>query len=186
LRPLDLDRSGEVWQYRPASHKTEYRGRERIIFIGPKAQAVILPYLLREGTAYCFSPAESEAKRHDEMRARRKGKVQPSQRNRRKHHRIRAPKTQYTKDGYARAVRRAIDKANREITKQATEAGITDPQLLTHWHPNQLRHTRATEVRRQYGLEAAQVILGHAQADVTQIYAERDNALAVEVTRKIG
>jgi hypothetical protein len=35
-------------------------------------------------------------------------------------------------------------------------------------------------------LEAAQVILGHAKADVTQVYAERDSALAVEVARKIG
>ncbi|MGD0901089.1 MAG: site-specific integrase [Thermoguttaceae bacterium] len=186
LRPMDLDRSGEVWQYRPASHKTEYHGRERIIYIGPKAQGIILPYLLREETAYCFSPAESEAKRHDEMRARRKSRVQPSQWNRRKHRQVRTYRTQYTKDSYARALRRAIDKANRETTKKAAEAGITDPQLLAHWHPNQLRHTRATEVRRQYGLEAAQVLLGHAKADVTQVYAERDNALAVEVTRKIG
>jgi len=28
--------------------------------------------------------------------------------------------------------------------------------------------------------------LGHAQADVTQVYAERDLTLAVEVMRKIG
>ena len=46
--------------------------------------------------------------------------------------------------------------------------------LLPHWHANQLRHSKATEVRRQFGLEAAQVILGHAKADVTQVYAERD------------
>ena len=186
LRPIDLDRSGEVWTYRPASHKTEHHGRERIIYIGPRVQEIILPYLLRDAAAYCFSPAESEAHRHDEQRASRKTKVQPSQANRGQRHRSRAPKTQYTKDSYARAIRRAIDKANKEISTKATEAGITDPQSLHHWHPNQLRHTRATEVRRQYGLEAAQVILGHAKADVTQVYAERDNALAVEVTRKIG
>jgi hypothetical protein len=35
-------------------------------------------------------------------------------------------------------------------------------------------------------LEAAQVTLGHAAADVTQVYAERDLTLAVEVARKIG
>src|SRR5208337_1672133 len=35
LRPIDLDRSAEVWQYRPGSHKTEHHGRERVIFIGP-------------------------------------------------------------------------------------------------------------------------------------------------------
>jgi site-specific recombinase XerC len=54
------------------------------------------------------------------------------------------------------------------------------------WSPNQLRHAAGTEVRRQYGLEAAQVILGHAKADVTQVYAERDHALAIEVMGKIG
>jgi len=38
----------------------------------------------------------------------------------------------------------------------------------------------------QYGLDAAQVILGHSKADVTQIYAERNLALAAEIARKIG
>lgn len=54
------------------------------------------------------------------------------------------------------------------------------------WSPNQLRHAAATEIRRRYGLEAAQVILGHSRADVTQVYAERDQGLAVEVMAKIG
>jgi integrase len=54
------------------------------------------------------------------------------------------------------------------------------------WHPNQLRHTHATEVRRKYGIEAAQVTLGHSSADVTQVYAERDLGLAVRVAAEIG
>ena len=55
-----------------------------------------------------------------------------------------------------------------------------------HWSPNQLRHTAATEIRREFGLEAAQVIRGHSQANVTQVYAERDNAKGVEVAKRIG
>ena len=51
---------------------------------------------------------------------------------------------------------------------------------------NRLRHSAATEIRRQFELEAAQVTLGHATADVSQIYAERDLTLAVEIMRKIG
>ena len=35
--------------------------------------------------------------------------------------------------------------------------------------------------RAEYGLEAAQAVLGHAKADVTQIYAERDLAKAHSV-----
>ena len=57
---------------------------------------------------------------------------------------------------------------------------------LPKWSPNQLRHSAATEIRRQFGLETAQVALGHAAADITQVYAERDLVLAVEVMRKIG
>ena len=55
-----------------------------------------------------------------------------------------------------------------------------------HWSPNRLRHTAATEIRSKFGLEAAQVILGHAQANVTQVYAERDIAKGVEVAKRIG
>jgi integrase len=57
---------------------------------------------------------------------------------------------------------------------------------VPHWHPNQLRHTFATAARRQFGLEAAQVALGHAQADVTQVYAERDLTLALKVAAEVG
>ena len=54
------------------------------------------------------------------------------------------------------------------------------------WAPNRLRHSTATVVRRGFGLEAAQAVLGHANADVTQVYAERDLAKAAEVMAKIG
>jgi hypothetical protein len=35
-------------------------------------------------------------------------------------------------------------------------------------------------------LEASQVVLGHSAANVTQIYAERDQAKAAEVMAKVG
>ena len=54
------------------------------------------------------------------------------------------------------------------------------------WNPNQLRHSAATKIRKHFGLEAAQVALGHSEANVTQIYAERDMTLATEVMRKLG
>ena len=186
IRPVDVDRNGEVWLYRPESHKTEHHGRERIIYIGPQAQDVLLPYLLRDAQVHCFQPVESEQKRHEEQRARRKTRVQPSQRNRRKARPVRTPRTSYTKDTYGRAITRGIAKANAQRVKEAQQAGEDNPVLLPRWHGNQLRHSKATEVRREFGLEAAQVSLGHAKADVTQIYAERDARLAAEVAKKIG
>jgi integrase len=49
LRPCDLNRSGDVWTYRPESHKTEHHARDRTILVGPKAQGVLLRY---PGTRY--------------------------------------------------------------------------------------------------------------------------------------
>ena len=60
MRPGDIDRSGEVWKYTPAEHKTEHHGHRRLIIIGPKGQAILHPYLLRSKEAYCFSPQEAE------------------------------------------------------------------------------------------------------------------------------
>ena len=57
---------------------------------------------------------------------------------------------------------------------------------MPHWHPNQLRHSKATEVRAAYGLEGAQVVLGHARANVTEVYAERNLALAARVAYETG
>ena len=185
IRPCDVDRDGEIWLYRPASHKVEHFGRERIIYVGPQAQDVLRSYLLQDSEAHCFSPAESEQKRHVEMRQRRRTRVQPSQQHRRKTRPKRVPRAAYDANSYARAVKRAVRKANKARMEEAADMGIA-PILLPHWHPNQLRHSKATEIRRQFGLEAAQVILGHAKADVTQTYAERDSALAVEVSRRIG
>ncbi|WP_261342182.1 tyrosine-type recombinase/integrase [Pseudobythopirellula maris] len=75
----------------------------------------------------------------------------------------------YNVNAYRIAIHRACEKAGH-----------------AKWSPNQLRHSAATEVRKQFGLEAAQVICGHQSADVTQIYAERDVSLAKEVARKVG
>ena len=43
-----------------------------------------------------------------------------------------------------------------------------------------------TEIRREYGLETARVILGHRSAAVTEVYAELDVSKAREVMRDIG
>lgn len=185
IRPCDVDRSGEVWTYKPESHKTQH-GKERFIFIGPKAQSVLVPYLLRPAGSFCFSPADSEKQRLEELHAARV--TQLSCGNKPFSNRVSHPKTRpgsrYTKDSYNRAIARAVRAENAKRKKAAEEAGV-EPVLLPSWSPNRLRHAAATEVRRQFGLEAAQVTLGHAKADVTQVYAERDAELARTVALKI-
>lgn len=187
VRPCDVDRTGDVWHYRPATHKTQHRGRERVVFLGPQAQEILRPFLLREATAYCFSPAESEARCRADLHAARKTPLscgnRPGTNRRRKPARPVGDK--YTTTSYARAIARGC-----ELTWPAPD-GTKDEALLAwnstyRWTPNQLRHTAATAIGREFGLEAAQIALGHAGADVTQVYAERDLAKGAEVARRIG
>jgi integrase len=79
MRPCDVDRSGDVWIYRPSKHKTAYRDHEREIYLGPRAQALLNPWLLRDDQAYCFSPAEAEAERNQLRRLNRRSPMTPSQ-----------------------------------------------------------------------------------------------------------
>ena len=154
LRPIDIDQTGDVWLFKPIKHKTQHRGKSRVILIGPQAQGILLRYLARDAESYCFSPADSESKRRVARGRGTKGKTY-------------APK--YHPGVYRRAIHRAAETAG-----------------VSQWAPNQLRHTAATEIRKKFGLEAAQVLLGHSRADVTQIYAERDISKGVEVARLIG
>ncbi|MFA4972158.1 MAG: tyrosine-type recombinase/integrase [bacterium] len=56
MRPRDLDRSETPWTYRPAHHKTEHHGHDRLIYLGPQAQQIVVRYLLRDAEAFCFVP----------------------------------------------------------------------------------------------------------------------------------
>ncbi len=60
LTPGMIDRSKDHWVAKFRDHKTAWRGKERIVMIGPQAQAVLRPYLLRASDQPCFSPAESK------------------------------------------------------------------------------------------------------------------------------
>jgi integrase len=170
MRPCDIDRSGSVWEYRPESHKTEHHGHERVVYLGPQAQAVLRSFLLRAADAYCFSPAEAIADLQRRRHAARKSKVQPSQIDRRKASPKRKATDRYTaRISYAQAIRRACEAAG-----------------VPPWSPNQLRHAAATEIRRRFGLEAAQVTLGHQRADTTLVYAQRNAALGERVAAEVG
>lgn len=185
LRPIDIDQRDDVWAFRPATHKTDHLDKQRVIFLGPRSQQILRPYLARPPEAYCFSPQESEADRQVGRRRRRQSPLTPSQRARQAaRNRRRAPRPHYDTHSYRRAIHRACDEADRAARKAAGEEAGN--RMVPRWSPNQLRHTAATEIRQHFGLEAAQVTLGHASADVTQIYAERDQARAREVMRAIG
>ena len=45
---------------------------------------------------------------------------------------------------------------------------------VTRWSPNRLRHSRATEVNNELGIEAARILLGHSNAETTKIYLDSE------------
>ena len=71
IRPMDVDTSSPIWIYTPAAHKTAWHGHKRRIFIGPRGQEILRPYLLRPADSYCFSPMDGDRKRRAELHANR-------------------------------------------------------------------------------------------------------------------
>lgn len=45
MRPMDIQTGGNVWLYYPVDHKGRHRRQDRTIFLGPKAQAEVGPWL---------------------------------------------------------------------------------------------------------------------------------------------
>ena len=169
VRPMDIQRGGAIWRYQPDSHKTEHHDIERVIFIGPKAQAVIAPFLDdRRNSEYCFPPREAERQRRQAAHAMRK-----------------TPMNQGNKPKVGRGKQEFGDRYTVGAYRTAIHR-LCNAIGIPRWSPNQLRHTAATEIRREFGLDAAQVVLGHASASTTEIYAETDKELGCSVASKIG
>jgi integrase len=162
-----IDRSGDLWLYQPTRHKTANRGKDRVIPLGPRAQEVLKPWLKADPDAPLFSPREA-SDQNDQIRQRPTRTPRQRAARRMKHPRRRFRET-YGKGSYATAIERGCVRADIPV-----------------FRPNRIRHTYTTRIRREYGLEAVQVLLGHSKADVTQIYAERDMSLARDVAAKIG
>jgi integrase len=211
LRGMDLEVSGAVWVYRPGSdqgpegdHKTAHHGHERMVLIGPRAQEILKPWLKTDLTACLFSPKEAEALRNAARRQSRKSPMTPSQASRKPKENPKRPRSErYRVAAYRLAIYRACDRAfppPAPLVKRGEETWKEWRARLTagdraelrrwrkahRWHPHQLRHNAGTALRREFGIEVAKIILGHATLSATQVYAERDLDRAREIVREIG
>lgn len=197
MRGCDLNMSGRVWEYVPGSHKTQHHGKRRIIFLGPKAQAIVREFLKPDLQAYLFSPKDGRAAfvgakyRAD---AKRTGKGN------------RTPGDRYTTCTYANAIQRGCEKAfgmppelrnptrglktlpedqrDTELERRKREAFEWRREHC--WHPHQLRHTAATAIRREADPDTARTVLGHSSLNVAEVYAERDLETARRIVERIG
>ncbi len=160
MRLCDVRMVGEVWEYRPNSHKTEHHGRSRVIPIGPKGQAIIKERMTTDLAAYLF-PRPSGVGLAYSTTAFRKA-IQ------------RACEVAFDMPMHLRRTKRQ----DRE------EASLWRAENV--WHPSQLRHTFGTLARREGGIEVARTILGHANTATTEIYAEKDLETAKALIARIG
>ena len=186
MRPCDIDQSGEVWIYErlrpqkplawaPAadSDRAQGSGGPEAVH-GPGSGSVsVQPQGIR-GLAFGASSGPLQEGPQDEglplRTAGQGGQSRPAS--------VASPSVKNATG----TTRLLTARQSTTAFAKAKKAGVEIP----HWHPNQLRHTRGTEVRRDHGVEAAQVVLGHARADVTQVYAEKNLRMAIEIARQSG
>lgn len=150
LRTCDLVMNSQTWEYRPERHKNQHHDKARVVYLGPKCQEVLRPFLTTDLTAYLFRPAASISEREAEQRIDGKSRARKGKPARPKRRKL---SPFYRTNEYRTAIRRACQRAG-----------------VPPWSPNQLRHSLATKLRSQHGLEAARVVLGHTVVRTTQHY----------------
>jgi integrase len=170
VRTGDIDMSGAVWVYTAAKHKGLWRGKERRIFLGPKAQAILKPWLRADPVEFLFQPREAIEEHRAARKRGRKTPLTPSQRARtRAAEPRRAPGDRYDSRAYARAIAKVCDRAG-----------------VPRWHAHQLRHAVGTSLRSLFGPDTAPAVLGHSDLNTTAIYAQLDDAKAIAAMERVG
>jgi integrase len=160
MTAAEIDRTDPtLWVHRPKRHKNAHRGKKRTIYLGPKSIEILRRYLLKAGEAGKLFPITRNALRRAVSRGCLRAFPHPT-----------------------------ISKIKPSTRTPEQKAELKEWHNAHEWHPNQLRHTFATEVRRTPGAggEAAQVLLGHEEFSTTEIYAEPNDELGRDVARKIG
>jgi integrase len=160
MKPCEIDRTQSPWLWKPTSHKGSWRGHELSIFLGPKAQEILLPYLQRDENQFCFSPREVTGRQSNS--------------------------DHYNSGTYGKAVLFGLAKLSPQPINQPFSRKKFEDAGLVYWSPHQLRHAKAHLIREEFGLEAAQAVLGHASLSATQIYAKKRDQLARSVADKCG
>jgi integrase len=189
IQPGMVDRSNpDVWEINLHNHKNAWRGKKRTIYVPVKAQVILSKYLNRPADAFCFSPKDAKREIVEERTSKRVTPLSCGNRvgSNRRSKPQRIPGESYTTQSYGKAISRACEKAfpcPKEVKRKEDKAQW---KANHNWSPNQLRHSFATRIRKELGIEAASVLLGHSEVGVTQIYAQRDKESAIAALKRIS
>ena len=178
VKEIDLS-DGKTWVYRPTEHKNKWRNHTRDIKLGKPEQAILERRMVgKSPDDYVFSPAEGMREKCELGAAKRKSKVQPSQKAR-KEERAANPKRMYnrcyTSMSYGKSIKKSIAAAN---------AKLSNGEKIPHWTPYQLRHTAITELVKTDGVDVARATAGQKSINVTLGYNHADDDIATQAALK--
>jgi len=163
-----LDLGAEcVWAAVLDEHKTAGKGFERVLFFGPKSQALLTPHLA--GTGYIFKPSEGRAFQLAEQARRQTTTGAGSKKPVKGAKGARRPGAFYTSHALGKAVAKACKRGR-----------------VPHWFPYQIRATASAAVMDSHGIEAAGTYMGHKPRGVTSGYTGLNLRLAAKVARECG
>ncbi len=155
-----IDRSGDVWSAKLADHKCQHKGKSRTLFFGPKVQLILKRYLSADPGKPLFA---------------------------------------ITRCAYCRAITRGCEivfgmpekllKIPKKLSakEKAERRRLASEWREQHcWTPHWLRHTAATRVREQLGIESTQALLGHSAIDMSEHYSTKMDSLAASTAAACG
>ncbi|MBX9654740.1 site-specific integrase [bacterium] len=113
MKGENITMQGDVWTDSPPLHKNTWRGRNRTVYLGPKAQEVIRPFLVTDLSAHLF---DASLEQELPKKRRRLGLKQES--------------NSYSVHSYRRAITRACHRA---------KVPVWGPNRLRHSHATEVR-----------------------------------------------
>ena len=171
----NVSKVGDVWLYRPVTHKNLWRGKGLAVAIGPEGQKLIMKHLAgRDEDDYVFRPIDSVM-----------------------WHALRSEKGGYQKTREYKPCFTASTMRQAVIRAQARAAGLklrgklpTVEEIAATgwkvWTPYQLRHAAITRLALQFPMEMVKAYMGHASVETTYLYSDHNLASAKEIALKCG
>jgi len=163
---IDMSRKDGVWLYCPPAHKGAWRGHGRIVPLGEREQAILVPYL--EGK----SPEQLAFSSQTAVLEERTSESEPPVAKSKQKNRER-----WDAPSYAHSIKWAIIIANRSLPPD---------QQIPHWTPYQLRHAGVTELTLENdgNLDVARAVAGQRSLAIAQGYNHADLKIAIEQAKK--
>ncbi len=155
-----LDRSGIVWRADLSKHKTRHHGKSRSLFFNSSAQAILMKYVKADPDARLFNVERATF-----------GTAVKS-----------ACERAFGMPDELRKPKKGLPPAELADIRKRAKAWRVAHTFTPHW----CRHTVATTLADDVGIESAQRLLGHTQAAMTEHYAKAADRVAISAVQRLG